>query len=951
MDALFLRILNMSIAASWVILAVVLLRLALRKAPKWVSCLLWVLVGLRLLIPFSIESMFSILPSAETIPLAVIQPSVPSFQLNSGVAVIDRPVNSYLADRYFEGVTVPAANGSNVMTVLGCCWLAGALLMLCYMALSYLVLRRKVAVSAEWQPGVYLCDHLRSPFILGLVKPRIYLPSEMEEEKKEYVLAHERSHLRRRDHYWKPLGFFVLAIHWFNPLVWVGYILLCRDIELACDEKVVKGLDEEGKKHYSLTLLGFAQRQRPITVCPLAFGEVGVKERVKSVLSYKKPTFWILLVAVAVLIAATVMLLTDPPKTADGEKEGEQQEQIGLSFAGLTPEKRVLSEQYFEVTESATWQYQLTYSSATIRLEIGLLEEDGTEIVRTVMHGSATGLVENIPAGRYRIFVENAGCVNDLPGIAVESGAMQSTIIQDGEAVKGTEQVLGVSGMICEEAGYFPGDMADWRLWVQDGQLWLKNVSDEITDADYTWKPAEQFEEITLSEDNFDRCFRDETVYVWVDDYTVQQMREDTVSAYRALDGYKILYLLEQKNGEQLLSFGYIGAERGSISRIGGVYRLSDMADVASPSTAEAWYYEEYDPIVTTENWGEAPEVMAIAGENAREIAKKMVGGRYRVDEVLVNWTSLMNTRSYRPSGGIYLYQIHIVINPDESRLRGDDQSYDYYIGVYRSPEGRYYNLGYISQQQIEATYVTKEMHDLYGDSYAAAVTEMFAAWETDFAGYHYKTERTGGIPALDCEVILDGDLYKQIKVKNTETGELIQTLELDENQVFAGALLYVTDVTFDGLPELIVPKYSSAYAGYFDAYTWQNGRFVPVEGFCEIANPAVDGENRQILSYQSGGRYTYYCKYRWEKGAFCLDGSVSWGPATATGQAGMCDFAEIDGDHNVVYQCFLVPFEEGLCCDFDENDERVARYFAPGKVWDLRDARWDAVFFSLPLV
>ena len=316
MAGLFLKLVNMSITAGWIVVAVIILRFVLKKAPKWVSCLLWALVGVRLALPYSLESMLSLIPSAETLPDKVITGN--SFKINSGVALIDTPVNSYLGDRYFEGVTVPAYNGFNTMTVLGLIWVAGIVIMLTYGVISYLKIKRKTAESIKIKDNIYLCDKIDTPFILGLISPKIYLPFDMADCDRQYVIAHETAHLKRLDHIWKPLGFALLSVHWFNPLIWVGYILLCRDIELACDEKVIGEQGAQFKKPYSEALINCSVPRRMIAACPLAFGEVGVKGRIKSVLNYKKPTFWIIIAGVIAIIAASVTLLTNPkspPKT------------------------------------------------------------------------------------------------------------------------------------------------------------------------------------------------------------------------------------------------------------------------------------------------------------------------------------------------------------------------------------------------------------------------------------------------------------------------------------------------------------------------------------------------------------------------------------------------------------------------------------------------------------
>lgn len=310
MSDLFLKIVNMSISASWLILAVLILRLVLKKAPKWVNVLLWGIVAVRLICPFSFESALSLIPSAETFPEKII--SGPSFDVQTGITPIDNRINDYLGDRYFEGVTVPANNGNNVMAILTIVWIIGILLLATYTIISYQRLNRKVDTAVHYKDNIFQSENVSSPFVLGIINPRIYLPFSMNEQDMEHVVAHEQAHIRRKDHWWKPLGFFLLTIHWFNPLIWWAYVLLCRDIELACDEKVIKGLSNEQRADYTQALVACSVNRRMIAACPLAFGEVGVKERVKSVMNYKKPAFWVIIIAVIVCVGVAVCFLTNP---------------------------------------------------------------------------------------------------------------------------------------------------------------------------------------------------------------------------------------------------------------------------------------------------------------------------------------------------------------------------------------------------------------------------------------------------------------------------------------------------------------------------------------------------------------------------------------------------------------------------------------------------------------
>ena len=316
MTDLFLKVVNLSFSASWVVLAVLAARFALKKAPRWIHVFLWGLVTLRLLCPFSPESALSLVPSAEVVSPEIM--TAPEPTIHTGIDPLNLVVNEAISEN-LASEPGDSANPLQIWIPLLCVvWLLGMAAMAEYTLLTYNRLCRRVKMAIRVNANVYLSEHIPSPFVLGVFRPRIYLPYGMTETDMAHVIAHERTHIRRKDHWWKPLGFALLTINWFNPLMWVAYILLCRDIEMACDEKVVRDLAAEQKKAYSAALLSCSINPRQITACPLAFGEVGVKQRIKSVLSYKKPAFWVILVTAAVAIALAMGLLTNP-KSGDAE--------------------------------------------------------------------------------------------------------------------------------------------------------------------------------------------------------------------------------------------------------------------------------------------------------------------------------------------------------------------------------------------------------------------------------------------------------------------------------------------------------------------------------------------------------------------------------------------------------------------------------------------------------
>lgn len=333
METVFLTLLNRSIAAGWLILAVIVLRLLLKKAPGSIRCALWGLVGLRLALPWSIPSGWSLVPSAKTVSPEILYASVPEVQ--SGISAVNQTVNPLLA----QTMTPAVGDSVNPMQIAAFAaawiWVAGMAVLTLYCLVSYLRLRRRVAQAVRLRDNLWQSEAVRAPFILGLLRPRIYLPFDLEEKTLAHAVAHEQAHLRRWDHWIKPLGFLLLTVYWFNPLVWAAYALLCRDMELACDEWVVRDMGTAQKKEYAAALLSCSVSRRAPAACPLAFGEVGVKGRIEHVLHYKKPARWILIAALAVCAVTAVCFLTDPKEEAP---DPEGMEQASAAYPADMPE-------------------------------------------------------------------------------------------------------------------------------------------------------------------------------------------------------------------------------------------------------------------------------------------------------------------------------------------------------------------------------------------------------------------------------------------------------------------------------------------------------------------------------------------------------------------------------------------------------------------------------------
>ncbi len=424
MTAVFIKLLNMSITASWLILAVTLLRIILKNAPKWIRCIMWGLVAVRLICPLSIESIFSLLPSTETIPQDIMD--VDKATIHTGGMAINSVMNPYISESIAPGVGDSVNPMQVVMNVGTVIWFAGMIGMLIYAVVSFLRIKRKADASLPMRENIYLCDYINTPFVLGIVRPRIYLPSALaEDDKTEFVIAHEKAHIRRGDHWWKPLGFLLLTVYWFNPAIWIAYILLCRDIELACDEYVIGSLREKEKKTYSDALLACSIKssgfhRNMISACPLAFGEVGVKDRVKAVLHYKRPAFWLVILGLLACIVAAICFLTDP---IDNTSQ-------------ITKDKWDCTIHCAE--ESAENSYVITYSDQEIVTDIGCLTFQNRNNFSITVHLIGEGkeaFVRELAPGGIVVFMQADQEVTYTVGIHadVEEGTEVSLMVYDGE--------------------------------------------------------------------------------------------------------------------------------------------------------------------------------------------------------------------------------------------------------------------------------------------------------------------------------------------------------------------------------------------------------------------------------------------------------------------------------------------------------------------------------------
>jgi len=385
-DSLFLKIVNMSITGSFAIAFVMIARLLLNKAPKVFTYSLWGVVLFRLVCPFSIESMLSIIPVNKTsIPEGIFYAGTP--QINTGVESVDNVINAYLP----VGTPHASVNPIQAWTFMGeLVWIAGIFAILAYGLVSFLSLKKRLENSVEESGNIYVSEEIDTPFVLGILSPRIYLPAAIRGEEREYILIHEKTHIKRFDHIAKILSFLVLCVHWFNPLVWAAFFLSGKDMEMSCDEKVIKSLGDGVKREYSYSLLSLATGKRILGATPLAFGEGDTRGRVKNVLNYKRPSFWVVAAAVLICFAAAAMLMTDQKASVKAAEYDDEKEKIEISTDNGTVDA-VLAEQIDAaiskaiIEQNAKWHSGFaTESHVVLGMEAGGNEGEGSGFTLTV---------------------------------------------------------------------------------------------------------------------------------------------------------------------------------------------------------------------------------------------------------------------------------------------------------------------------------------------------------------------------------------------------------------------------------------------------------------------------------------------------------------------------------------------------------------------------------------
>ena len=553
MSTVFLKILNMSITASWLILAVVLVRLLLKKAPKWIPCLLWGLVAIRLVCPFSFGSIFSLIPSSETIPTNITVQQEPA--INSGITAVNEFINPVIAESFTPAPTDSVNPLQIIIPIAAIVWIAGIVIMLAYALISYIKLKKTVSVCVPVGERILSCDEVKAPFILGVFRPVIYVPSSMTGETLDLVIRHETAHLQRHDHWWKPLGYLLLAIYWFNPLCWIAYILLSRDIEMACDEKVIRDMDKDEMAAYSQALLDCSFPRRRIAACPLAFGEVGVKERVKGVLNYKKPAFWIILIAIIACIVLAVCLMTDPKNSIMINRSEVETVSYFNTFIGDDCQGELNAAPIDEMVDrfSAVSKVKRSsqYEGMTPGYQLCVLLKDGSYLYANGYHAT-DDMVEIISKGeRYSVSdPEFAKYLRNVCSRGDISPAQEDNINDPPFGRYYTVQEIRYE--VKRSGGNTSIPLPEYCLSSDKNLLILEDLSSN------NWLNAGTFTEVVLSKDTFDQYFDPDGKTL------AANMRRNNAKAWQVivsdLPDSLFYYLLLQKDGEVYLTRGYYDA-------------------------------------------------------------------------------------------------------------------------------------------------------------------------------------------------------------------------------------------------------------------------------------------------------------------------------------------------------------------------------------------------------
>lgn len=576
MTDIFLSLLNLSITASWLILAVVIVRLLFKKAPRWVICVLWAFVGVRLVFPFSVESVFSLIPSAQTVPPTIVYASEP--QISSGIYAVNRVVNPIIEQSFAPDPSASVNPLQVVLAVASAVWIIGVAAMVAYAFFSYIRLKHLMKTATHYKENIYQSESVESPFVLGFIKPKIYLTYSINESDISHVIAHEKAHIKRKDHFIKPLGFLLLSVYWFNPIIWVAYILLCRDIELACDEKVVKEFGETERKEYSYALLNCSVNRRKIAACPLAFGEVGVKDRIKSVMNYKKPAFWIIVASVAASVIVALCFMTNPQGDLLVNIEGLNFPQIW--GASISNSNGILETSKKEEVDAIS---EFVKSIKVSKNPVNDSRSDTRESDYSVSFTVAGADINNL---RFLTYNFNSDCtqvwVNNFVKPTLSYKVKQPQKVKEFFESYSIFCNTYVAGDVVFADGYHSmvGGVTGNYFYEFDSGMTLK----EKTSGVLGWSTLGQMGEYVLDEHNFDNTFSTSLDHK---DFSPKKLRLENEKAWRLFidkesESDSLYMLLEQKNGDLYM----IKGKNEHSTR--WVYKLEKTSDTAPKNLESA---------------------------------------------------------------------------------------------------------------------------------------------------------------------------------------------------------------------------------------------------------------------------------------------------------------------------------------------------------------------------
>lgn len=682
MENVFLELFNMSITASWLVLAVILFRFVFKKVPKAFRVVMWGLVAFRLICPFSFESVLSIIPTTETLSPQLVH-SNSSVQV-SGSKILDyvgnNPVFYELGIKngsvVFNEIGAPDCDFINPLLIItyiaSIIWIVGMAIMLLYTAISYLRIVKKVREATPLENNIWICDNISTPFILGFVKPRIFIPSSMNDEDLKFVIAHEKAHIKRGDHLWKPLGFLLLTVYWFNPVLWVAYILFCRDIELACDEKVIKQMGVEIKKSYSEALINCSVSRKMVSACPLAFSETGVKGRIKSVLNYKKPAFWVIVVAVVSAIAITVCFMTNPEakdNSVDLLPKEYTKNQYGIKNVTTGSEYEEVSIEPITISMVGDTRYiNLLWENQTDRLAIFgepsfIYRKDGNEWVEyklpegygwnmlgymlnpkdTTTHKYNYSFYEEFETGKYRFVTDFSFDENPQENYKVWIEFELVSINPDSDAYIPLD-------LVCD-SGVFSlvqtADIAPTFYVTKDMELTTVYGNGLLFERG-------TLEKITLNVENWDSRFVSAD---WSEGYSCSQIRNNNKNAWQ----------LKVDNGEDDISILFMLLEQndGTYFMAQGMYNYNNINPANKDDSLIRWLYLVGKNATASEVGGANPyiEILEYSHQGSNDFAKISLNTTTKRFSFSYSLFS-----SYLPSGTYEEYDEYIVMKTDDGK-------------------------------------------------------------------------------------------------------------------------------------------------------------------------------------------------------------------------------------------------------------------------------------------